>query len=110
MMKKVFTGELTPTTRIDVADRSSKASRRRSRCIGAAIIWLFFGAPARIPLGDPGRRLARSHPYRLSIAGISIPVFLLAPVLIYLFAYQLEILPNGQYVALRRPGRMARST
>ena len=34
----------------------------------------------------------------VSIAGISIPVFLLAPVLLYFLTYKLELFPNGGYV------------
>jgi len=35
----------------------------------------------------------------VSIAGISIPVFLLAPVLLYFLTYKWELFPNAQYVA-----------
>lgn len=100
MMEKVFTGELTSyKPRIPVDDQIIEGIPATfSLTIGAAVIWLFFG----LLLGYLSAIRAGGWLDRLltgvSIAGISIPVFLLAPVLIYLFANQLEILPNGQYV------------
>jgi peptide/nickel transport system permease protein len=100
MMKKVFTGELIQyEPRIPVSDRVVEGIPATfSLTIGAAVIWLFFG----LLLGylsaiKAGGRLDRILT-GVSIAGISLPVFLLAPILIYVFANKLEILPNGQYV------------
>ena len=71
-----------------------------SLSIGAAIIWLFFG----ILLGYLSAVKAESWLDRLltgvSIAGISIPVFLLGPVLIYFLAEKLALFPNNGYVGL----------
>ncbi len=102
MMKKVFNGELTsysPRLKVDeqIAERIPATL---SLSIGAAIIWLFFG----LLLGylsalKPGGWLDRVLT-GLAVAGISIPVFLLAPVLIYFLTYKLEIFPNGGYVPL----------
>jgi peptide/nickel transport system permease protein len=102
MMKKVFTGELTsysPTLSVDeqIAERIPATL---SLSIGAAVIWLFFG----LLLGylsalKPGGWLDRLLT-GVAIAGISIPAFLLAPVLIYFLTYKLEIFPNGGYVPL----------
>jgi peptide/nickel transport system permease protein len=100
MMKKVFNGELTSyEPRIPVDDKIVEGiPATLSLTIGAAVIWLFFG----LLLGYLSAIRAGGWLDRLltgvSIAGISIPVFLLAPVLIYLFANQLGIFPNGQYV------------
>jgi peptide/nickel transport system permease protein len=100
MMEKVFTGELTSyKPRIEVDDKIIEGIPTTfSLTIGAAVIWLFFG----LLLGYLSAVRAGGWLDRLltgiSIAGISIPVFLLAPVLIYVFANQLEVLPNGQYV------------
>ena len=100
MMEKVFTGELTSyKPRIEVDDKIiEKFPTTLSLTIGAALIWLFFG----LLLGYLSAIRAGGWLDRIltgvSIAGISIPVFLLAPVLIYLFANELEIFPNGQYV------------
>jgi peptide/nickel transport system permease protein len=101
MMKKVFTGELVQyEPRIPVDDRIVEGIPATfSLTIGAAVIWLFFG----LLLGYLSAIRAGGWLDRIltgvSIAGISIPVFLLAPVLIYFFANKLEIFPNGQYVS-----------
>ncbi len=100
MMKKVFTGELIQyEPRIPVDDRIFEGIPATfSLAIGAAIIWLFFG----LLLGYLSAIRAGGWLDRIltgvSIAGISIPVFLLAPVLLYFLSYETEIFPNGQYV------------
>ncbi|HEX6206175.1 MAG TPA: ABC transporter permease [Solirubrobacterales bacterium] len=100
MMKKVFTGELIQyEPRIPVDDRIIEGIPATfSLAIGAAVIWLFFG----LLLGYLSAIRAGGWLDRIltgvSIAGVSIPVFLLAPVLLYFLSYQTEIFPNGQYV------------
>jgi peptide/nickel transport system permease protein len=102
MMKRVFTGELIQySPRVPVDDRIKEGiPATLSLSIGAGIIWLFFG----LLLGylcalKAGGWLDRAIT-GLAVAGISIPVFLLAPVLIYFLTYKLEIFPNGGYVGL----------
>ncbi|HEX3041904.1 MAG TPA: ABC transporter permease [Solirubrobacterales bacterium] len=100
MMKKVFTGELTSyKPRIPVDEQIVEGIPATfSLTIGAAIIWLFFG----LLLGYLSAVRAGGWLDRfltgVSIAGISIPVFLLAPVLLYFLTYKYEIFPNAQYV------------
>src|SRR5690349_6567038 len=100
MMKKVFTGELTSyKPRIPVDDQIKEGIPATfSLTIGAAIIWLFFG----LLLGYLSAIRAGGWLDRIltgvSIAGISIPVFLLAPVLLYFLTYKIELFPNAQYV------------
>jgi peptide/nickel transport system permease protein len=100
MMEKVFTGELIQyEPRIPVDDRIIEGIPATfSLAIGAAVIWLFFG----LLLGYLSAIRAGGWLDRIltgvSIAGISIPVFLLAPVLLYFLSYETEIFPNGQYV------------
>jgi peptide/nickel transport system permease protein len=102
MMEKVFTGELTAyEPRIPVDERIIEGiPATLSLSIGAGIIWLSFG----LLLGYMSALRAGGWLDRLltgvSIAGISIPVFLLAPILIYLFTYKIEVFPNGGYVGL----------
>jgi len=102
MMKKVFTGELIQySPRVPVDDRIKEGIPATFLLsIGAGIIWLSFGLLlgylAAIKAGGWLDRLLTG----LAIAGISIPVFLLAPVLIYFLTYKLEIFPNGGYVGL----------
>jgi peptide/nickel transport system permease protein len=102
MMKKVFTGELTGyQPRLPVDERIIEGiPATLSLSIGAAVIWLFFG----LVLGYLSAVRAGGWLDRLltgvSIAGISIPVFLLAPVLIYFLTYKIELFPNGGYVPI----------
>ncbi|HVQ59765.1 MAG TPA: ABC transporter permease [Solirubrobacterales bacterium] len=102
MMKLVVNGELTSyEPRIPVNDRIKEGIPATiSLSVGAGIIWLFFG----ILLGylsalKPGGLLDRLLT-AVAVAGISIPVFLLAPVFIYVLAEQLELFPNGGYVPI----------
>jgi peptide/nickel transport system permease protein len=100
MMKKVFNGELTSySPRIPVDERIAEGiPATLSLSIGAGIIWLFFGLLlGYIAAVRAGGKLDKFLT-GLSIAGISIPVFLIAPVLIYFLTYKLEIFPSGGYV------------
>ena len=100
MMEKVFTGELTSyEPRIPVDERIAEGiPATLSLSIGAGIIWLFFGLllgyVAAVRAGGALDKFLTG----LSVAGISIPVFLLAPVLIYLLGHELQIFPEGSYV------------
>ncbi|HET9154301.1 MAG TPA: ABC transporter permease [Solirubrobacterales bacterium] len=102
MMKKVFNGELIQySPRIPVDNRIKEGiPATLSLSIGAGIIWLAFG----LLLGYMSAIRAGGWLDRIltgvAVAGISIPVFLLAPVLIYFLTYKLEIFPNGGYVGL----------
>jgi peptide/nickel transport system permease protein len=102
MIKKVFTGELTQyEPRIPVDEQIFEGIPATiSLSIGAAVIWLFFG----LLLGYVSALRAGGWLDRLltgvAVAGISIPVFLLAPILIYFFTYKIELFPNGGYVGI----------
>jgi peptide/nickel transport system permease protein len=102
MMEKLFSGELTSyQPRIPVDEQIlERIPATISLSVGAAIIWLLLG----LLLGYYSARHADGWLDRLltgvSITGVSIPVFLTAPVLIYVFATELEIFPNGGYVPL----------
>jgi peptide/nickel transport system permease protein len=102
MMKKVFTGELIQySPRIPVDERIKEGiPATLSLSIGAGIIWLalglLLGYLSAIRAGGWLDRFLTG----VAVAGISIPVFLLAPVLIYFLTYKLEIFPNGGYVGL----------
>ena len=102
MMEKVFNGDLIQySPRVPVQDRIKEGiPATLSLSIGAGIIWLAFG----LLLGYLSAIRAGGWLDRtltgLAVAGISIPVFLLAPVLIYFLTYKLEIFPNGGYVGL----------
>jgi peptide/nickel transport system permease protein len=102
MMKKVFNGDLIQySPRVPVQDRIVEGiPATLSLSIGAGVIWLAFGLllgyQAAIRAGGWLDRTLTG----VAVAGISIPVFLLAPVLIYFLTYKLEIFPNGGYVGL----------
>lgn len=102
MMEKLFSGELTSySPRVPVDEQIlERIPATFSLSIGAAIIWLAFG----LLLGYLSARHANSWLDRLltavSIAGVSIPILLLAPVFIYVFSTELGLLPNGGYVPL----------
>ena len=102
MMKKIFSGELISYgSRLNVADEIvAGIPTSFSLCIGAAIIWLFFGVLfGYLSAIRAGGWLDRGLTV-LSVAGISLPVFLLATVFLYLFTYKLELFPSGEYVPL----------
>jgi peptide/nickel transport system permease protein len=71
-----------------------------SLCIGAAIIWLFFGIVvgviSAVTAGTVSDRLITI----LALVGISMPVFWLGIVLRYFFAEKNQIFPDGGYVPL----------
>ncbi|MGN6588425.1 MAG: ABC transporter permease [Solirubrobacterales bacterium] len=102
MVKNVFTGELTSySPRIPVNEQIEEGIPATfSLSIGAGIIWLSFG----LLLGYLAATRAGGWLDRaltgVAIAGISIPVFLLAPVLLYFLTYKLEIFPPSGYVGL----------
>lgn len=102
MMEKVFTNELISySPRVSVEDRIVEGiPATLSLAIGAGVIWLFWG----LVLGYISAVRAGGWLDRFltgfAVAGISIPVFLIAPVLIYFLTYKVEIFPNAGYVPL----------
>ena len=102
MMKLIFTGELisyeSQTNVVEEIEAGIPATL--SLCIGAAVIWMLFGILfGYLSAVKAGGWLDRALTIG-SVAGISIPVFLIAPVLLYFLTYKLEIFPNAQYVPL----------
>jgi len=102
MMKKVFTGELISySPRLSVDSRIAEGIPATvSLSIGAAVIWMFFGILLGYLSAVRAGGVLDSVLTGVSVAGISIPVFLLAPVLIYFLAEELGLFPNGGYVGL----------
>jgi peptide/nickel transport system permease protein len=101
-MKKIFTGEL-----ISYGDQLNVDERivdglpaTFSLAIGAAVIWMFFG----ILFGYLSGTRAGGWLDRVltvgAIAGISIPVFLIAAVLLYFLTYKVELFPASGYEPL----------
>jgi peptide/nickel transport system permease protein len=102
MMEKIFTGELISYgEQLNVDDKIVEGIPASfSLCIGAAVIWMFFG----ILFGFLSATRAGGWLDRLltvgAVAGISIPVFLLAAIFLYLFTYKWELFPSSGYVGL----------
>ena len=102
MMKNVFTGELKSySPRIPVDDQIKEGiPATLSLAVGAAVIWLFFGLLLGYFSALHAGGALDKFLTGFAVAGISIPVFLLAPVLIYFLTYKVEIFPNGGYVGI----------
>ena len=108
-MKLVFTGKI-----IDYQDDLNvdqqfyqKFPVTLSLCIPAGILWLLTA----ILLGSASARRQGGLTDRAvmitAILGVSIPVFLLAALLLYLFAYKWAIFPNTGYSNLSDPAQWA---
>lgn len=100
MMKKIFTGEvISYEGRENVDEKIAEGIPATfSLCIGAAVIWMFFGILfGYLSAVRAGGWLDRFLTM-VSVAGISIPVFWLAAILLNYLAYQAEIFPAYGYV------------
>jgi peptide/nickel transport system permease protein len=99
-MKKVFSGDLISyTTRENVDERIIEGIPQTfSLCVGAALIWMFFGILfGYLSAVRAGGLLDRTLTI-LAVIGISIPVFWLGAILLNYLTYRLEIFPSGGYV------------
>lgn len=102
MMKKIFTGEvISYEGREPVDDRIVEGiPATLSLCIGAAVIWMFFG----ILFGYLSAIRAGGWLDRVltivAVGGISMPVFWLAAILLNYLAYETGIFPSQGYVKL----------
>ncbi len=102
MMKKVFTGDLISYEgREDVDERIVEGIPATfSLCIGAAVIWMFFGILfGYLSAVKAGGWLDTSLTV-LAVTGISMPVFWLAAIFLNYFTYKAGIFPSAGYVGL----------
>ncbi len=100
MMKKVFGGDLESYFgRENVDERIIEGIPATfSLCVGAAVIWMFFGILfGYLSALRAGGLLDRALTV-FAIAGISVPVFGLAAIFLIYLTYKTEILPSGEYV------------
>jgi peptide/nickel transport system permease protein len=101
-MRLVFTGQIVDyQDQLNVVDQfKQKFPATLSLVIPAGIIWLL----SAILLGSVGALKAGKFADRalmvMAIVGVSIPVFLLAAVLLYLLAYKVTLFPNTGYTSL----------
>ncbi|ORA23069.1 ABC transporter permease [Mycobacterium aquaticum] len=102
MMKQIFTGQLTSyASNRNVAEQIWEGlPATLSLCIGAAVLWMalaiWFGYLSAVHAGKFTDRALTV----LSLAGISMPVFWLAAILLYYLSYKLELFPSSSYVPL----------
>jgi len=101
-MEKIFTGDLVSyNTELNVNEEIlAGIPATFSLCIGAAVIWMFFG----ILFGYLSAVRAGGLPDRLltiaAVVGISMPVFTLAAAFLIFLTYETQIFPSGGYVGL----------
>jgi peptide/nickel transport system permease protein len=101
-MEKIVSGDLISySSRLNVDEKIVEGIPATfSLCIGAAAIWMFFGILfGYLSAIKAGGWLDRFLTV-LAVAGISIPVFLLATVLLYFLTFKLELFPSSGYVPL----------
>jgi peptide/nickel transport system permease protein len=108
-MKLIFTGQV-----VDYQDDLNVVDQFRQRfpatlslVIPAGILWfvtaIVLGSVSALRAG----RLSDRALMVGAIVGVSIPIFLLAAVLLYLFAFKLTIFPNTGYSGLSNPPQWA---
>lgn len=100
MMKKIFSGDLISYEgRENVDERIVEGIPATfSLCIGAAVIWMFFGILfGYLSAVRAGGLLDRVLTI-VAVAGISMPIFLLGAIFLSYLTYKTEIFPSGGYV------------
>jgi peptide/nickel transport system permease protein len=104
MMKSLFTGSLKSySSQLDVVDQiKAGIPATFSLCIGAAIIWLFFGILVGVISAVTAGQLSDRVITIFALIGISMPVFWLGLISRYLFAqgHPFAVFPDGEYVPL----------
>lgn len=102
MMGNILSGEvISYETQEDVDERIVEGIPATfSLCVGAAVIWMFFGILfGYLSAVRAGGRLDRALTV-LAVAGISMPIFWLAAILLNYLTYEFEVFPSGGYVGL----------
>jgi peptide/nickel transport system permease protein len=102
MMKKTFTnGLISYSNRTKVVEQIKEGIPATfSLCIGAAIIWLFFGILVGVISAVTAGRWSDRVITLLALIGISMPVFWLGIIARYLLAEKNQWFPDGEYVGL----------
>ena len=104
LMKSLFNGTLVSySSQLNVVDQiKAGIPATFSLCIGAAIIWLFFGILVGIISAVTAGRWSDRVITILALIGISLPVFWLGILTRYLFAqgHPFSFMPDGGYVPL----------
>jgi peptide/nickel transport system permease protein len=102
MMELIFTGELISySSQLNVDEQILEGIPATfSLCIGAAVIWLFFGLLFGYLSAVRAGGLTDRALTVLTLIGISMPVFWLAAILLYYLTFQVELFPSGGYIPL----------
>jgi peptide/nickel transport system permease protein len=104
MMKALFTGSLKSySSQLNVVDQiKAGIPATFSLCVGAGIIWLFFGVLVGLISAVTAGRLSDRVITVLALIGISVPVFWLGLMARYFFAqdHPFRFMPDGEYVPL----------
>jgi peptide/nickel transport system permease protein len=102
LMKSLFNGSLVSySSQLNVVDQiKAGIPATFSLCIGAAVIWLFFGILVGIIAAVTAGRWPDTAITILALIGISMPVFWLGIIARYLFAegHPFAFMPDGGYV------------
>jgi peptide/nickel transport system permease protein len=104
MMRKILTGQLTSyASSQNVTEQIWKGlPATLSLCIGAAVLWMtlavVFGYLSAVHAGKFTDRALTI----LALAGISIPVFWLAAILLYYLSFKAQLFPTSSYVPLSK--------
>jgi peptide/nickel transport system permease protein len=72
--------------------------------IGAAVVWLLAGIPIGILSALRPRSLGDRTAMGIAVVGISMPVFFLGPIALYIFWFKLKWLPGTGYYPLGQYG------
>jgi peptide/nickel transport system permease protein len=102
MMGKVFSGDvISYQGQEDVDDRIVEGiPATLSLCIGAAVVWMFFGILFGYLSAVRAGGLLDKTLTIVAVAGISVPIFWLAAVLLNYLAYETGLFPAQGYVEL----------
>jgi peptide/nickel transport system permease protein len=100
-MKKIVTGEL-----VSYSSAHEKVDQRIlegipatfSLCLGAVVIWMFFGLLFGYISAIRAGRFADISLTILALIGISMPIFWLASIFLYYLTFKVEIFPANGYV------------
>jgi peptide/nickel transport system permease protein len=104
LMTSLFSGQLISySSQLNVVDQIKQGIPATfSLCIGAGIIWLFFGIVVGVISAITAGQLSDRVITVLALIGISLPVFWLGLIVRYFFAqgHPFSFMPDGGYVPL----------
>lgn len=101
-MKEVFTGQIQSYTQhVSVMSQIKRGLPATvSLAIGATVLWLLAAVALGLIAALRAGSVTDTTITVLGFAGISAPSFVVGAVLLYLFAFQLHIFPNGGYTGI----------